>query len=96
MDILDNFIDFFDDFMPLIVAITGAIICLVILVLVCYPEKDDSYYAKVDNLIHSCYTVYINGSVVDKDKIIISDYPADKIHINDELKEIYIGSSGSN
>lgn len=47
----------------------------------------------VDDLAHNGYTVYIDGSVVDIDKIIISDYPNDKIYVNDELKEIYISSS---
>ena len=35
-------------------------------------------------------TIYVDGSAVDFDKIVISDYSTDKIHINDELKEIYI------
>ncbi len=56
-------------------------------------EKANSYYAEIDNLIQNGYIVYINGSVVDFNKVVISDYPTDKIHINYELKEVYIGSS---
>lgn len=62
-----------------------------------YSEKTNkeanSYYTEIETLIQNGYTVYINGSVVDFNKVVISDYPADKIHINDELKEVYIGSS---
>ncbi len=48
------------------------------------------YFEKVENLVQNGYSVYINGSAVDFNKIVISDYSVDKIHINDELKEIYI------
>ncbi len=58
-----------------------------------FSEKDESEYAEIENLVQYGYVVYINGSAIDSDKIIISDYPLDKIHINDERKEIYIGSS---
>ena len=54
------------------------------------PKKDDSYYVEIENLSKNGYTVYVDGSAVDFDKIVISDYLTDKIHINDELKEIYI------
>lgn len=56
-------------------------------------QNSNSRYIDIDNLAHNGYTVYIDGSVVDIDKIIISDYPNDKIYVNDELKEIYISSS---
>lgn len=55
-------------------------------------KKDESEYAEIENLVQCGYVVYINGSAIDSNKIIISDYPVDKIHINDECKEIYIGS----
>ena len=55
-----------------------------------HSEKDDSYYLEIENLSKNGYTVYVDGSAVDFDKIVISDYSTDKIHINDELKEIYI------
>ncbi len=55
-----------------------------------YSEKDDSYYDEIENLSKNGYTVYVDGSAIDFDKIVISDYQTDKIHINYELKEIYI------
>lgn len=58
-----------------------------------FSEKADSEYAEIENLIQHDYVFYINGYAIDSDKIIISDYPLDKIHIDDEQKEIYIGSS---
>lgn len=120
--------DIFIDMLPLIVAITGIIICImalflidkffvnlegvtilyiviVILILtlagvklsssyqnVYHSEKAESYYTEIENLVQNGYIVYMNGSVIDSDKVIISDYPANKIHINDELKEIYISN----
>lgn len=56
-------------------------------------QNNNNSYNDIDNLAHNGYTVYIDGSAVDMDKIIISDYPNDKIYVNDELKEIYISSS---
>lgn len=75
----------------LLVALIGlALTIAVIFLFINYPEKDESYYAKIESLSQSGYTMYIDGSVIDFDKIIIRDYPTEKIHINNELKEIYI------
>jgi len=52
--------------------------------------RDSAYYSEIENLVQSGYVVYVDGSAVDFDKIVINDYSTDRIHINDELKEIYI------
>ncbi len=81
----------------LLVALIGlGLTIAVILLFINYPEKDESYYAEIENLSRSGYTIYINGSAVDFDKIVISDYPIKKIHINDERKEIYISAGTEN
>lgn len=61
-----------------------------------YSEKDENYYAEIETLSRNGYTVYVDGSAIDFDKIVISDYPIEKIHINDERKEIYISAGTEN
>lgn len=119
--------DTFMNFLPLIVAVTGLSLVVIVMILfvkevfyleaktqltiitillvstmVCvkvsaiffkdeyYSKKDESYYAEIEDLSQNGYVVYVDGSAVDFDKIVISDYSTEKIHINDELKEIYI------
>ncbi len=56
----------------------------------------NNYYSKIENLSRNGYIIYVDGSDVDFDKIVISDYPTKNIHINDERKEIYISAGTEN
>ena len=95
--IAENFFDLETETISLILAIISS--CTLVGCIIAteyrsnyYLEKIDNYYTETENLIQSRYVVYVNGIIVDSDKIFIRDYFVDNIHRNDELKEIYIST----
>lgn len=74
-----------------IISIIGLISLAIVILLARknYAAKEADYYKKVEQKA-STYSVYVDGSQVNSDKLHIKDYDVENIHIDDKKKEIHI------
>lgn len=78
-----------------IISIIGLISLAIVILLARknYAAKEADYYKKVEQKA-STYSVYVDGSQVNSDKLHIKDYDVENIHIDDKKKEIHITKWG--
>jgi hypothetical protein len=56
-------------------------------------KADDEKYAKINDVLSSGYTLYINGIETDASHITLEDYNLSAITIEDEIREVHIAGN---